>query len=241
MRSHRTGRLSKRAGRHRGPRAPDPTREKLLEVAERVFADRGYQAATIREICVRAGANVAAVNYHFGDKLGLYTEVLQQSIRAAQIDAIQNALDKTAPAEEILRAVIRARLQGLWRGELRDWHFRILTHELAQPSPAFRQFMNKVGRPIFKRLLTLVGGMIGLPADDEKTRLCAVSVVGQILAYVFPGPFLPAVWPELKMTERQVERIADHIADFSLAYLHEFRLQARSITPVRVQRYESKG
>src|ERR1700675_15305 len=117
---------------HRGPgadrrsreaAASDLTREKLLEVAEQVFADRGYQAATIREICVRAGANVAAVNYHFGDKLGLYTEILQQSVRAAQIDAIRNALDNTAPPEEILRAVIRARLRGLWRGDLPDWHF----------------------------------------------------------------------------------------------------------------------
>jgi TetR/AcrR family transcriptional regulator, regulator of cefoperazone and chloramphenicol sensitivity len=236
MSRQRTGPAPTRARRNREPRASDPTRDKLLEVAERVFADRGYQAATIREICVRAGANVAAVNYHFGDKLGLYTEVLQQSIRAAQIDAIENALDKTAPAEEILRAVIRARLQGLWRGDLRDWHFRILTHELAQPSPAFQQFINKVGRPIFKRVLGLVGGMIGLPADDEKTRLCAVSVIGQILVYVFPGPFLAAVWPQLKMTQEQVERIADHIADFSLAYLEQFRLHPRSMTPVRAKR-----
>jgi AcrR family transcriptional regulator len=236
MSPQRTARRRKTVGRTHASSVPDPTREKLLEVAEHVFADRGYQAATIREICVRAGANVAAVNYHFGDKLGLYTEVLQQSIRAAQIDAIRNALDKTAPPEEILRAVIRARLQGLWRGDLRDWHFRILTHELAQPSPAFQQFVNKVGRPIFKRLLELVGGMIGLPPEDEKTRLCAVSVIGQILAYVFPGPFLAAVWPELKMTQEQVERIADHIADFSLAYLQEFRLHPRSITPARAQR-----
>src|ERR1700738_1302224 len=78
----RTARKRKAAGPIRGTSAPDPTREKLIEVAEHVFADRGYQAATIREICVRARANVAAVNYHFGDKLGLYTEVLQQSIRA---------------------------------------------------------------------------------------------------------------------------------------------------------------
>src|ERR1700676_4403711 len=112
------------ASRKRVPAASDPTREKLLDVAGRVFADRGYQAATVREICVRAGANVAAVNYHFGDKLGLYAEVLQQSIRAAQMDAVRNALERTAPPEEILRAVIRARLQGLCRGDLPASHFR---------------------------------------------------------------------------------------------------------------------
>ena len=211
----------------------DPTREKLLGVAGRVFADRGYQAATIREICLRAGANVAAVNYHFGGKLGLYTEVLQESVRAAQIEAVQNALDQNAPPEDILRAVIRARLRGVCRGDLPDWHFRILAHELAQPTPALRQLINKVARPIYKRLLELIGGMIGLPPNDDKTRLCANSVMGQILTYVLAGPLLAGVWAELKMTPEQVERIADHIADFSLSYLQDFRSKHRAITPAR--------
>ena len=76
------------------PATPDPTREKLLEAAGPIFANRGYQATTIREICAAAGANVAAINYHFGDKLGLYTEVLQQSVRAAQVLAVHNAPDQ---------------------------------------------------------------------------------------------------------------------------------------------------
>ncbi len=223
MSPYRTQRRLNAVRLKREPPASDPTRGKLLEVAGRVFADRGYQATTIREICQRAGANVAAVNYHFGDKLGLYTEILQQSLRAAQVDAVQNALDQNAPPEDVLRAVIRARLRGVCRGDLPDWHFRILAHELAQPTPALRQIINKVARPIFKRLLGLVGGMIGLPADDQKTRLCAISVMGQILAYVLAGPLLQGVWPGLKMTPENVELIADHIADFSLSYLRDLR------------------
>ena len=221
------------ARRKRESATSNPTREKLLEVAGRVFADRGYQVATIREICVRAGANVAAINYHFGDKLGLYTEVLHQSVRAAQIEAVRNALDQEAPPEDILRAVIRARLRGVWRRDLPDWHVRILAHELALPTPALRPLINKVARPIYKRLLDLIGAMIGLPPNDDKTRLCANSVVGQILAYVLAGPLLAGVWPELKMTPEQVERIADHIADFSLSYLQNFRSKHRAIPTVR--------
>ena len=219
--------------RKRRPVTPDQTREKLLEVAGPVFADRGYRAATIREICAGARANVAAVNYHFGDKLGLYTEVLQQSVRAAQLKAVQDALSEDAPPEDILRALIRARLRSIAGEALPDWHSRLLAHELAQPTPALRQLIKKVARPIYQRLLKLIGEMIGLPPDDDNTRLCAISVVGQVLAYVLPGPLLVEVWPELKMTPEQVERIADHIAEFSLSYLREFRSKHTAMTPVR--------
>jgi len=219
--------------RKRRTATPDPTGEKLLEVAGPIFANRGYQDTTIREICAAAGANVAAISYHFGDKLGLYTEVLQQSVRAAQLLAVHNALDPNTPPAEILRALIRARLRSIHGKGLPDWHSRLLAHELARPTPALRQVVDKLARPIYKRLLELIGGMIGLPPDDDNTRLCAVSVVGQVLAYALPGPLLTEIWPELKMTPEKVERIADHITDFSLSYLQDFRAKHGTITPIR--------
>ncbi len=86
---------------------------------------------------MRAGANVAAVNYHFHDKLGLYTEVLQQSVRAAQIEAVHNALDSDLPPEQALRAAISGQGCGAARsGNLPDWHVRIMAHDFAQPTPA---------------------------------------------------------------------------------------------------------
>jgi AcrR family transcriptional regulator len=197
----------------------------LLDVAGRIFAQRGYQAATIREISAAAGANVAAVNYHFGDKLALYTEVVRQAMQAAEIEAVQSALNLSAPPEEILRAVIHARLRAVCRNDRPDWYFRILTHELAEPTPALRYLINKVGRPLFERMLGLIGGMINLPPGDDRTRLCALSVMGQILVYKFATPLIAGVWPELKLTPDQVERIADHIADFSLSYIQNFRAQ----------------
>src|ERR1039458_5244729 len=129
-----------------GPAAASSTREKLVEAAGQVFAEHGYQATTVREIVKRSGANIAAVNYHFGDKLGLYTEVLQQSVRAARVDAINSALDQNAPPEDILRAVIRARLQSVTTPNLQDWHFRIMVHELVQPTPALSRVVNEVSR-----------------------------------------------------------------------------------------------
>ena len=59
------------------------TRQRLLEAAGQVFAEQGFRAATVRDICQRAGANIAAVNYHFGDKEALYREVITDSARQA--------------------------------------------------------------------------------------------------------------------------------------------------------------
>ena len=60
----------------------DDTRDRLLQAAAEIFAEKGFAATTVREICLRAPANLALINYYFGDKLALYKEVLQHAIHA---------------------------------------------------------------------------------------------------------------------------------------------------------------
>ncbi len=200
-------------------RALDLTRDKLIEAAGHVFAERGYQAATIRDICRRAGANVAAVNYTFGDKMGLYTEVLRHSVRAAQTAVMSAALDSSLSPEDTVRGVIRARLMSLCQETRPDWHVRLVMHEFSHPTPAMARVVDEGMRPIYDRMRKAVGKIIGLPPDHETTRLSVNSIVGQILFYTFSWPVLSHLQPELKLTPDQLDRIADHIADFSLAYL----------------------
>jgi TetR/AcrR family transcriptional regulator, regulator of cefoperazone and chloramphenicol sensitivity len=214
-------------------RYSDATRDKLLEAAGRAFAERGYSAATVRDICKEAGANVAAVNYYFKDKLALYTEVLNLMKRGAHVEQVRAALDQKASPEEILRAVIKARLRGLHGQKRPDWHFRIAAREFAQPTPAMAQVIDKVMRPIHDRVRQVVGKIIGRSPDHEQTRLCTYSIMGQMLLYVLAGPVLMRLWPEMKMTAEQLDRVADHIADFSLAYLRQVR--ASHGQPARIE------
>jgi TetR/AcrR family transcriptional regulator, regulator of cefoperazone and chloramphenicol sensitivity len=204
-----------------GPPGGEATRDKLIEVAGRVFAERGYYSATVREICRRAGANVAAINYHFGDKLGLYTAVLEKSVTAAKLDAMRQAFDSDAPPAETLRTVIRARLESAARGGLADWQVGIMAHEFARPTPALSHIVERVSRPLFDRLLDLVGRILELPPEDRETHLCAYSIMGQILFYVLGSPVLAQLRPQDGLTAAQVGPIAEHVANFSLAYLRE--------------------
>jgi AcrR family transcriptional regulator len=200
-------------------KALDLTRDKLIEAAGTVFAERGYRAATIREICRRAGANVAAVNYTFGDKMGLYTEVLRHSVRAARTAAMTAALDASRTPEDVIRGVIRARLMSLCQESRPDWHIRLVMHEFSHPTAAMGRVVDEGMRPIYERVRKAVGDIIGLSADHETTLLSVNSIVGQILFYTFSRPVLARLQPELKLTPSKLDRIADHIADFSLAYL----------------------
>ncbi len=200
-------------------KALDLTRDKLIEAAGHVFAERGYRGATIRDICRRAGANVAAVNYTFGDKMGLYTEVLRHSVRAAKTAAMSAALDSSLSPEDTIRGVIHARLMSLCREARPDWQIRLVMHEFSHPTSAMGRVVDEGMRPIYDRVRKAVGKIIGLPADHETTRLSVNSIVGQILFYTFSWPVLAHLQPELKLTPDQLDRIADHISDFSLTYL----------------------
>jgi TetR/AcrR family transcriptional regulator, regulator of cefoperazone and chloramphenicol sensitivity len=203
------------------PAAADATRARLLDAAAQVFAEVGYGRATVREICTRAGVNVALVNYHFGDKLELYSEVLQRLISAARIEAVRAAFNEKGPPEEILRSAIKARLRGVASGDEEGLLVRITAHEIAQPTPAMTRFMNRVSKPLYKQFCEMIGALLDLPPDHKKTRLCTHSVMGQVSFYVLFAPILKRLWPELSMTPEQMDRIGDHIADFSLPYLKQ--------------------
>jgi AcrR family transcriptional regulator len=209
----------------------DDTRARLLHAASEVFAEVGYQAATIRAICARADANIALVNYHFRDKLGLYTALLQ---RAAEENEAQLRGVRTAPTpEEGLRRFVRGMMRQLSQRDGPAWWAKVMGHELVQQTPALAAAVEHVIARNAVVLCETVGGILHRPSDDRTTRLCAVSIIGQIVHYVHAGPVLGLLWPDVQMTDRQtVHEVADHIIDFSLKALRSVRRDSHP-TPAR--------
>jgi len=206
----------------------DPTRAKLIAAAGEVFADMGFQAATVRDICQRAGANVAAVNYYFRDKLGLYTEVLKESISANQGEIIQEAVAKSKTPEEALRLLIAGMLSRMYSEDRPAWNVRIMAHEMAQPTPVLTHVIDEVLRPRYDQLRGVIARILNLPPDHATTRLNAHSVIGQVIHYVHARPVIGVLWPALNLRQvKDRQLVANHIADFTLRNLHALARQTK--------------
>lgn len=189
------------------------SRESLLGVAGEIFAERGYEAATIKEITERAGVNVASVNYYFRDKLGLYTEVLRGCLHKGKL-ALPPA---DLPAEERLTRYIHSFVNTLVAVGQPSWCGRLMVRELAQPTPALPQLIEEIIRPNFMLLRQLVQDVAGCPMEEETLDLLTHSVHAQCAHWKTSRVVFPYLWPDLRFDEAKVRRIAEHIAAFSIA------------------------
>ena len=198
-------------------RRGDPeTRERLLRAAERLFADRGFKDVTVRDICRAARANVAAVNYHFGDKFGLYREVLQSAIdrmRATNDAAREAGAGQTA--EEQLRRYITIFL-GRLLASGNDTVHRLVTRELNDPTPALDDLIEQGIQPRIDFLSSLVADIMSCEPSDRRVLRCVASIQTQSLAYI-PNAIGDRLWLTSKPTAAHVQEVARHIADFSIA------------------------
>ncbi|MDB6025920.1 MAG: transcriptional regulator, TetR family [Verrucomicrobiales bacterium] len=196
------------------------TRRNLLEAASEVFAEIGFRAATVREICQRAGANIAAVNYHFGDKAKLYVEVLRRSQEQAfQKYPPDYGIKPGASAEEKLKAFVRSFLLRIFDEGTTAHHGKMMSREMIEPTGALDALVEEKIRPTAMQLAQIVRELIGPGVDDEKVRLCAMSIVSQCVFHHHCRPVVIRLFPNQKFTTEDVERLAEHITQFSLGAL----------------------
>jgi AcrR family transcriptional regulator len=195
------------------------TRERLLRAALQVFAERGYEAATIREICGRAGANVAAVHYHFGDKRKLY-----QAIYATLFETLRERrtsfLPPEAPADERLRVYIRALFEEIFlSGGDSDRQVQLSTiylSEMARPSEVLDRIVAEHLEPDARELYSIVAELLGTAPDDELAFDCAASIIGQILYYYHAGPIITRLHPARAPVLERIEALIEQVWLFSL-------------------------
>jgi AcrR family transcriptional regulator len=195
----------------------------VLNAAARLFADRGFARVTVREICRKARANVAAVNYHFGGKQGLYTAVMQSAIGVMQ-STTEAARDAGAgrTAEEQLRAYITVFVQRLTGSGRDTWIHQLMMREIADPTPALDMVVEQVLKPRMTYLCGAIGELVGRPPGDSRVVRCALSVQSQFHALLW-NQVLPKVAAGVETTPETLDAIAEHITRFSLGGVRGFQ------------------
>ena len=136
-----------------------------------------------RTICERAGANVAAVNYHFGDKEQLYVETVLDAHRCGfESPEAEDDACRRRPAEQLRCFIHHFLCRVLAINHPDDWRHRLMLREMLHPTSASDVLIREAIRPKFERLQGILGEFCP-EADERKLNALAFTVIGQCLHY----------------------------------------------------------
>ena len=198
--------------------SPDDPRKRLLEAAGQEFAEKGFKAATVKSITERARANIAAVNYYFRDKEGIYVEAVKAACCGQSEGFPLPEWSEGTPPAVKLADFIRTEVHHLVDSRTQPWHRQLMMQELARPTPACAELVRDVIRPRAE----VIGGIIAelLPElPRTKRTLIAHSIVGQCVFHRLAQPIVSLLVGEEEYRNYDASRLAEHIIDFSFAAL----------------------
>ncbi|MDX2167040.1 MAG: CerR family C-terminal domain-containing protein [Deltaproteobacteria bacterium] len=196
------------------------TRQRVIDAASALFAERGFHATTVRDIARRAGVNLAAAHYHFGSKDTLYLEVMR-----TQFDAVMQSLAERRarftggrPSRRALVELLRERVAVMLEmllGPPPGLPGTLMLREMLDPSAALPDIVRQFVRPHKDEIGALVARLA--PRLDAATvERCVFSIVGQIFFYRTQLAALPHLSDSPPMTKRWIAATAAHITSFSL-------------------------
>jgi len=210
---------------------PD-SRQRLLEAAILVFAEKGFDGAGIREIALKAKANSALVQYYFGSKEGLYTAALKflfdqgpDAVRALAPPPAPGEPDAPEKAKESLRSYIRAFLEDLFACHesehcSREMHGAIhlfWTRELLKPAPERTEMLLAHIQPNVDFLNACLR-VLRSDLDEDSLFLMGCSIHSQIM-FFHRDMALIALLRKEAFGPGDLDRLTNHIAEFSLGGL----------------------
>ena len=201
----------------------DDTRQRLLRAAGELFAERGFGEVSVREIARAAGANVAAMNYHFSSKEKLFIETV--SFVLAQMGAIRRDLlgeapDHLSPSEamEVLQRLIDHETRAYLSSAVPRWYPQLLLRCVISKSPVLNPIFEQAFRPNNEALRSLLRAVC--PELTESTaELWAYSITGQIVFYCLAREPVLLLRREKAYSEAFLKRVVAHITQVILGGL----------------------
>ncbi|MEN8007297.1 MAG: TetR/AcrR family transcriptional regulator [Candidatus Krumholzibacteriota bacterium] len=213
------------------------TKEKLLDAAECLFAEKGFENVSIRELAAAAEVNVAAVNYHFQGKENLFHEVIMRRFVAqrdrtlAALDGLLNATGGSPRLDQVIETLVRQYLEGSLAGPGSASFLSLMARQMQtghsrMAGPFFREMVAPVFGAFSRAIRTARPGL-----EDDQVTWCISSIVGQIHHLILRWKkredlesdpdslqIMFRAFPPLKLSlPEYIDQVTEHITRFSTA------------------------
>lgn len=198
------------------------TSTRILNAAGPIFATKGFEAATVREICKAADVNLASINYHFGDKESLYLETVRHAHRLRAQQVPHADYDPKAKPEENLRLFLRTLLSRVLGVNAQAWQSQLMMREVLDPTEACRDMVESFIRPQLNQLQEILRPLLPSGLSRAERTQIAFSIIGQVLFYRFAGKVAELLTANQSRTHYDIAHLEEHILRFSLAALQGY-------------------
>ena len=220
------------------PRAPSRStagasaRQRLLDAAGPIFAERGFEGVTVRDLAAEARVNVAAVGYHFGDKLGLYRAVID----LVQEQREECFLQSDTAQDPVVRftQLVRALLSQMKASTDSSWEIQLLLREIQRPTPIFEHMVRVILRPRFDYLIATLRELSEVELTSEDYDQLAFGIVGQCSFFVLNAKMVNFLIPSNHAQTVDLDRVTTHMVATTLTTLEsgtvlDFKMKIKSI------------
>ncbi|MEA3348660.1 MAG: CerR family C-terminal domain-containing protein [Pseudomonadota bacterium] len=192
------------------------TRQRLLESAAAIFTEKGYANTSVADICERAGANIASVNYHFRSKDALYRSVLQFTSEQAEAYYPISWSPENNPETRLYQFVL-ALLQRILSREMAGNFYILFAKEMVEPTVASGGIISQAIARHHDVMKEIIRDICGREIDEELSLRLHFSILSQCFFISYNEKGRQHHLQKNLIQFKDAEVFARHIADFSLA------------------------
>lgn len=202
-------------------------KDRLLDAAEELFCEHGFNGTSIRDIAASAGCNIASVNYYFGSKEKLYEEVWRRHLipmrdaRIASINKVMSQTETRPNLEDLLKSFADTFVGSIVDANKASRLTKLMAREYIDSHLPTNMFVNEVIKPTITAMhKALVKTCPDL--DESKILLVVFSVIGQLVHLIHIRTMLEQGGDDLDMPIFDSDEVINHIVKFSAAGIRAY-------------------
>lgn len=201
--------------------------DRLLDAAEKLFCEKGFEGTGVRDIAASAGCNVAAVNYYFGGKEKLYEEVWRRHLipmrdaRIASIEKVMSQNQGRIELEDLLKSFAETFVGSMIDPDKASRLSRLMAREYIDRHLPTKIFVDEVMTPTMNAMRAAL--MKTCPfLDESKVLMVIFSFVGQLVHLVHVRAIFEQANDELDLPVLDASETVEHIVKFSAAGIRAY-------------------